>query len=83
MRAISQTPPSAAARPRSSPGGARYASLRDSEWGGDKRFDHWFAADLNNARLLPFGLYDQWVPRLSACISAAMAGLTFTSGLRH
>ena len=39
-----------------------YASLRDSEWGGDKRFDHWFAADLNNARLLPFGLYDQWVP---------------------
>ena len=39
-----------------------YASLRDSEWDGDKRFDHWFAADLNNARLLPFGLYDHWVP---------------------
>ena len=39
-----------------------YASLRDSEWGGDTRFDQWFAADLNNARLLSFGLYDQWVP---------------------
>ncbi len=43
-----------------------YASLRDSEWGGDNRFDHWFAADLNNARLLPFGLYDQWVPAFAA-----------------
>lgn len=43
-----------------------YASLRDSEWNGDQRYDHWFAADLNNARLLPFGLYDQWVPAFAA-----------------
>jgi predicted aminopeptidase len=39
-----------------------YRALRDSEWAGDKRYDAWVNAPLNNARLLPFGLYDQWVP---------------------
>ncbi|MEO1829677.1 MAG: aminopeptidase [Pseudomonas sp.] len=39
-----------------------YTAVRNQQWAGDPRFDHWFAADLNNARLLPFGLYDQWVP---------------------
>jgi predicted aminopeptidase len=38
-----------------------YRTLRDGEWGGDRRYDAWVAQPLNNARLLPFGLYDQWV----------------------
>jgi predicted aminopeptidase len=29
---------------------------------GDNAYDGWFAGELNNARLLPFGLYHQWVP---------------------
>lgn len=41
-----------------------YRQLRDSQWGGDKRFDSWIYAPMNNARLLPIGLYDQWVPAL-------------------
>ena len=39
-----------------------YRQLRDREWAGSKRYDAWINAPLNNARLLPFGLYDQWVP---------------------
>jgi predicted aminopeptidase len=39
-----------------------YRQLRDSQWAGDKRYDAWINAPMNNARLLPFGLYDQWVP---------------------
>lgn len=43
-----------------------YRLMRDSQWSGDKRYDAWVNAPLNNARLLPFGLYDQWVPAFSA-----------------
>ena len=43
-----------------------YAALRDGPWRGDRRYDAWFARPLNNARLLPFGLYDQWVPAFAA-----------------
>ncbi len=39
-----------------------YRALRDSAWGGVGRFDAWVESPLNNAKLLPFGLYDQWVP---------------------
>ena len=45
---------------------ADYAQLRDTQWAGDKRYDAWVYAPLNNARLLPFGLYDQWVPAFAA-----------------
>lgn len=45
---------------------ADYRKIRDSQWAGDKRYDAWINAPLNNARLLPFGLYDQWVPAFSA-----------------
>ena len=38
-----------------------YRALRDGEWGGVGRYDGWMAAPLNNAKLLPFGLYDRWV----------------------
>jgi predicted aminopeptidase len=40
----------------------RYAQWRDREWPNEHRYDTWVAAPINNARLLPFGLYDQWTP---------------------
>ena len=40
---------------------AEYRALRDGEWGGVGRYDGWIEAPLNNAKLLPFGLYDRWV----------------------
>ncbi|WP_236180071.1 MULTISPECIES: aminopeptidase [Pseudomonas] len=43
-----------------------YRTMRDGQWAGDKRYDAWVNAPLNNARLLPFGLYDQWVPTFAA-----------------
>ncbi|KQV22999.1 aminopeptidase [Pseudomonas sp. Root329] len=43
-----------------------YRQLRDSQWAGDKRYDAWINAPMNNARLMPFGLYDQWVPAFAA-----------------
>lgn len=42
-----------------------YRTLRDSQWAGNKRYDAWINAPMNNARLLPFGLYNQWVPAFS------------------
>jgi predicted aminopeptidase len=45
---------------------SEYRQLRDSQWAGDRRYDAWVNAPMNNARLLPFGLYDQWVPGFSA-----------------
>lgn len=38
----------------------RYAHWRDTQWVGDRRYDAWVDAPINNARLLPFGLYDRW-----------------------
>lgn len=48
-----------------------YRQLRDSEWGGIGRFDAWINAPMNNAKLLPFGLYDQWVPAFAAVFAEA------------
>lgn len=45
---------------------AEYRQLRDGQWQGDRRYDAWINAPLNNAKLLPFGLYDQWVPAFAA-----------------
>ena len=45
---------------------AEYRHMRDTQWGGDKRYDAWVNQPMNNARLLPFGLYDQWVPAFAA-----------------
>lgn len=39
-----------------------YKQWRNEQWDGSTRFDGWFAGELNNASLLPFGLYDHWVP---------------------
>jgi predicted aminopeptidase len=44
----------------------RYARWRDSRWPGDHRYDAWVAVPINNARLLPFGLYDRWTGAFAA-----------------
>lgn len=42
---------------------ADYERLRDAQWSGDRRYDAWFdETPPNNARLLPFGLYDEYEP---------------------
>ena len=48
-----------------------YRRLRDGPWHGDGRFDHWMAQPLNNASLVPFGLYDRWVPAFAALFEQA------------
>ncbi|TCI11420.1 aminopeptidase [Dyella soli] len=45
---------------------ARYAAWREREWPGDHRYDAWVASPINNARLLPFGLYAHWTPAFAA-----------------
>ncbi|WP_339525158.1 aminopeptidase [Pseudomonas sp. EA_35y_Pfl2_R111] len=45
---------------------AEYDALSKREWGGSGRYDGWINAPINNAKLLPFGLYDQWVPAFAA-----------------
>ncbi|MFO1507412.1 MAG: aminopeptidase [Lysobacterales bacterium] len=41
---------------------AAYAPWRDHDWPGHHRYDAWVAGPINNAKLLPFGLYEQWIP---------------------
>ncbi|HJU25238.1 MAG TPA: aminopeptidase [Rhodanobacteraceae bacterium] len=43
-----------------------YRHLRDTQWHGDHGYDDWFATPLNNAKLLPFGLYQSAVPAFAA-----------------
>jgi predicted aminopeptidase len=43
-----------------------YRTLRDTQWQGYKGYDEWVNAPINNARLLPFGLYHKWVPAFAA-----------------
>jgi predicted aminopeptidase len=45
---------------------AEYQTLRENEWKDFAGYDRWFAGELNNARLLPFGLYDEYVPAFAA-----------------
>lgn len=44
----------------------QYAHLRDGPWHGYAGYDHWFDTPINNAKLLPFGLYDRGVPAFAA-----------------
>jgi predicted aminopeptidase len=44
----------------------RYQEMRETQWHGDKRYDNWVSGTINNAALLPFGLYEQWVPAFAA-----------------
>lgn len=41
---------------------ADYTRLREAQWNGSRDYEGWFARDLNNASLLPVGLYDEFVP---------------------
>ena len=41
---------------------SRYRSLREDAWGGADPYGPWLVQPLNNASLLPFGLYERWVP---------------------
>ena len=49
----------------------RYRQWRELNWPDDHRYDAWVAAPINNARLLPFGLYDQWKPAFAALFRQA------------
>ena len=40
----------------------RYAQWRATHWPDDHRYDAFVAGPITNATLLPFGLYDQWLP---------------------
>ncbi|HEX5487565.1 MAG TPA: aminopeptidase, partial [Rhodanobacteraceae bacterium] len=44
----------------------QYEHLRDTAWHGNRDYDHWFDTPINNAKLLPFGLYDRGVPAFAA-----------------
>ncbi|WP_286977713.1 aminopeptidase [Pseudomonas sp.] len=48
-----------------------YRALRDSQWGGTGAYDSWIEAPMNNAKLLPFGLYDQWVTAFAVLFEQA------------
>ena len=43
-----------------------YANLREARWHGAGPYDEWMAGEMNNAKLLPFGLYHRWVPAFAA-----------------
>jgi predicted aminopeptidase len=43
-----------------------YEHLRDTAWHGSRDYQHWFDGPLNNAKLVPFGLYDRGVPEFAA-----------------
>jgi predicted aminopeptidase len=47
-----------------------YYRVRDESWGGQGDYDDWIAAPINNAKLLPFGLYRHWVPAFAALFAA-------------
>jgi predicted aminopeptidase len=45
---------------------ADYFHLRDSQWHGHGIGDEWIGGEMNNAKLLPFGLYHRWVDAFAA-----------------
>ncbi|HEX7129709.1 MAG TPA: aminopeptidase [Rhodanobacteraceae bacterium] len=45
---------------------ADYRHLRDTQWHGNPEYDRWFDGPLNNAKLVPFGLYDRAVPAFAS-----------------
>lgn len=49
----------------------RYAQWREREWPSEHGYDAWVAAPINNARLLPFGLYDRWTPAFAVMFAQA------------
>lgn len=53
---------------------ADYRSLRDTQWQGYKGYDAWMDGPINNAKLLPFGLYHKWVPAFAALYAQQNGG---------
>jgi len=49
----------------------RYLFWRDGTAGADHRYDRWMAQPMNNATLLPFGLYDTWTASFAALFEAS------------
>lgn len=49
----------------------RFDRWRRSEGKGAAAYSAWVAAPINNARLLPFGLYDQWTPAFATLFRRA------------
>jgi predicted aminopeptidase len=45
---------------------AEYMQMRDAQWHGDPGYDNWVNSEINNAKLLPFGLYHRWVAAFAA-----------------
>lgn len=45
---------------------ADYRAWQSAQWPNDHRYDAWVKAPINNARLLPFGLYDGWKSAFAA-----------------
>ncbi|MEP6482992.1 MAG: aminopeptidase [Rudaea sp.] len=45
---------------------SEYRALRDGPWHGDTGYGAWMNADINNAKLLPFGIYNTWVDAFAA-----------------
>ena len=50
---------------------ARYRALREGPWADFAGYDRWFAEPINNAKLLPVGLYHRWVPAFRRLFEAA------------
>lgn len=50
---------------------SRYSVWRATKWPNDHRYDRWVATPINNARLLPFGLYDRWTEAFAALFRQA------------
>lgn len=48
-----------------------YIRWRDRHWPDDHRYDAWVAGPINNAKLLPFGLYDRWTPAFAQLFARA------------
>jgi predicted aminopeptidase len=65
----------------------RYRHLRATAWKDDAGYDRWVDAPINNARLVPFGLYDRWVPAFGRLFTEANGDWTtfygYVRGLAH
>jgi len=48
---------------------ADYAKLREERWQGRGLYDEWIQGEINNAKLLPFGLYHRWVSAFATLYS--------------
>ncbi len=51
-----------------------YQELR-ADWSGPSRFDGWFAKPWNNATMIPFAAYYDWVPAFTALLDKANGDL--------